>query len=251
MERRHVTLHSDGLGVLAYGHYGRPLLAFPSKQGHCHDYEDTGMVDAIAGLIDAGRVKLYCVDAMDGQTWHDNSLPLEERARQHGRYESWIVDDVVPWIHADCGGAQEIATTGVSLGAYHAVNFALKRADLFPLALAFSGNYDPGSWDGWGKRGDATYFNNPLDYLEHMGGDHLDWLRGRASILLVCGQGQWEDTTGALESSRRFAGLLEQKRLRHELDLWGHDVAHDWPSLARADRPPPAPLLLRRRRDPR
>ena len=59
----------------------RPAAAgVPSQQGHSHDYEDMGMVDAIAGLIDAGRVKLYCVDTIDGQTWHDDSLPLEERA---------------------------------------------------------------------------------------------------------------------------------------------------------------------------
>ena len=63
-----------------------------------------------------------------------------------------------------------------------------------------------------------------------MGGDHLTWLRGRLSIPLVCGQGKWEDTTGALESSRRLAGLLAEKRIPHELDLRGHDVPHDWPS---------------------
>ena len=52
----------------------------------------------------------------------------------------------------------------------------------------------------------TTYFNNPMDYVSHLEGDHLDWLRSQLSLLLVCGQGQWEDTTGALESTRRFAG---------------------------------------------
>jgi esterase/lipase superfamily enzyme len=69
-----------------------------------------------------------------------------------------------------------------------------------------------------------------IDYVGHLGGDHLDWLRGRVSLLLVCGQGQWEDTTGALDSTRRLAALLQSKGIRCELDLWGHDVAHDWPS---------------------
>jgi esterase/lipase superfamily enzyme len=137
---------------------------------------------------------------------------------------------VVPFVRWDCGGASELITCGVSLGAYHAANFALKRADAFPLAICMSGNYDPSAWDGWGERGDATYFNNPIDYVAHLGGDHLDWLRDRVSLLLVCGQGQWEDTTGALESTRTLAGLLESKGIRCELDLWGHDVAHDWPS---------------------
>jgi esterase/lipase superfamily enzyme len=74
------------------------------------------------------------------------------------------------------------------------------------------------------------YFNNPMDYVAHLGGDHLEWLRTRVSLLLVCGQGQWEDTTGSLEGTRRFASLLASKGIRHELDLWGYDVAHDWPS---------------------
>jgi esterase/lipase superfamily enzyme len=40
----------------------------------------------------------------------------------------------------------------------------------------------------------------------------------------------WEDTTGALVSTQRFAQLLAAKGLAHEADLWGYDVAHDWPS---------------------
>ena len=229
MERRHVPLHPEGLGLLAYGHYGRPLLAFPSERGHAHDYEDMGMVEAIAGLIEAGRVKLYCVDTIDGQTWHDESLPLEERARRHGAYEAWIVGTVVPFIHDDVGGAQEIAVTGPSFGAYHAANFALKRADLFPLAICQSGIYDV-SAVGWGERGDAVYFNNPADYVPHLQGDHLDWLRSRLSILLVVGSGQWEDTTGARVSTEAFAGQLAEKAVRHELDVWGSEFPHDWPS---------------------
>ena len=90
--------------------------------------------------------------------------------------------------------------------------------------------HDPGSLYAWGERGDAVYFNNPVAYVRNLRGDHLDWLRSRVSVLLICGQGQWEDTTGALESTKRFAGLLAEKGIPHELDLWGHDVPHDWPS---------------------
>ena len=234
MSGRPTELWSDAIGangaVVAYGHYGRPIVAFPAERGNAWEFENQGMIDAVAGLLDGGRLKLYCVESFDSASWSNTSLPLEDRAREHGRYESWLLDEVVPWIHADCGGPQDIATVGVSLGAYHAVNFALKRADLFPLALGLSGNYDPATWDAWGERGTAAYFNNPMDYLAHMEGDHLDWLRDRIRVLVVCGQGQWEDTTGALESSKRLAGVLSEKGIRHELDLWGHDVPHDWPS---------------------
>jgi len=217
-------------GVAVYGHWGRPVLVFPAERGDAGEFERHGMVGAVGDLVQEGRVKFYCVDSYDSESWSNRDIPLEERARRHQFYESWIVDEVVPFVRWDCGGAREVITCGVSLGAYHAANFALKRADLFPLAICMSGNYDPAAWDGWGERGDATYFNNPIDYVGHLGGDHLDWLRGRVSLLLVCGQGQWEDTTGALESTRRLAGLLQSKGIRCELDLWGHDVAHDWPS---------------------
>lgn len=216
--------------VRVYGHWGRPLLAFPAERGNAHDWEQAGMVDAVRPLVDAGRVKLYCVTSYDTATWRDDALSLEERARRHGVYERWICDEVVPWIREDCGGRDDVALAGCSFGAYHAANFALKRAELFAVALCMSGVYDVAVVGGSWERGDAVYFNNPMDYVAHLHGDHLDWLRSRVSLLLVCGQGQWEDTTGALESTRRFAGLLAEKGLRHELDLWGHDVAHDWPS---------------------
>ena len=88
----------------------------------------------------------------------------------------------MPAIHADLASPQEILLAGCSMGAYHAANFALRRADLFPLALCLSGTYDPSHWHGWGERGDAAYFHNPMDYVEHLGGEHLDWLRSRVSL---------------------------------------------------------------------
>lgn len=233
MKREHGAIYSPALdahgGVISYGHYGRPMLVFPSEQGASYDYENNGMIGAIADLIESGRVKVYCVDSFDRATWVDHGLPLEERARRHGYYEDWIVNHVVPFIFNDCGGPQELIVTGSSFGAYHAANFCLKRADIFPLAICLSGVYDV-SRVGWGDRAEATYFNNPMDYVKHMDGDHLNWIRERANLVLVAGQGMWEDTTGALDSTKEFAGVLASKGVRHELDLWGHDVPHDWPS---------------------
>lgn len=234
MNHEAAELWSDALGaagrVLRYGRWGRPVLVFPTEPGHACEFEDNGMVGALGSLIEAGRIKLYCVDGYNAASWSNRGISLEDRARNHGRYESWILGEVVPWIYRDCGGALEVVTLGCSLGAFHAANFALKRADLFPLALCLSGNYDPSSWHGWGERGPAVYFSNPVDYVPHLHGEHLDWLRARVSLLLVCGQGQWEDTTGSLDSTRQFAALLAARGIRHELDLWGYDVPHDWPS---------------------
>ena len=147
------------------------------------------------------------MDSFDKGTWNDESVDIEERARRHNIYEDWIVNHVTPRIHEDCGGFTEAIVTGCSFGAYHAANICLKRADLFPVAICQSGVYDI-NHVGWGEPGDAVYFNNPMDYVQHMEGDHLDWIRDRVSILLIAGQGQWEDTTGALESTKAFSQVL-------------------------------------------
>jgi len=73
------------------------------------------------------------------------------------------------------------------------------------------------------ERGDAVYFNNPVDFVTGLDGSD-------ASLLLVVGRGQWEDTTGALEHTLRFAELLRERGIRHELDVWGEEAPHDWPA---------------------
>ena len=81
MQRAQATLDAPALGgagtLIAYGHYGRPVLCFPAEGGSAGDFEANGMLDAVAPLVDAGRVKLYCVDSHDGATWSDTSLPTE------------------------------------------------------------------------------------------------------------------------------------------------------------------------------
>src|SRR5947207_14574760 len=91
-------------GVLVYGSWGRPLLVFPAQEGRRYEWEERGMIDAIAGLIDAGRVKVYCVDSWDCGSWHDEWLPLDERARRHGAYEAWLLEHVVPASQRGRGG---------------------------------------------------------------------------------------------------------------------------------------------------
>ena len=233
IDRVQVELEMPGFDragtVVRYGHYGRPVLVFPSEQGRAWDFESNGMLDAVSDLVEDGRAKIYCVDSADDRTWSDKSIPLEDRARGHGAYTSWILDHVVPWMGEDSPGSGEAIVTGASMGAYHALQIALSRADLFPVALCLSGNYNPSDWHAWGDRGEAAYFTNPTDHVAHLHGDHLDWLRSRLFVVLVVGQGAWEThPTGSLPSARQMAALLGEKGIPHELDEWGHDAAHDW-----------------------
>jgi esterase/lipase superfamily enzyme len=220
--------------VMAYGHFGTPVLFFPAEGGGAHDIENHGIIHVLAPAIEAGRIKVYAVDANDNESWSNRSIPSEERARRHNAYHAWIADEVAPAIHGDCGGYQPISTAGVSMGAYHAVNLTLRRADLFPHALGMSGNYDPASWHGWGEMGEQLYFNNPMAYVRNLHGEHLDWLRARVFIQLAVGSGPFEEQpTRALPSSWDLAHALWEKGIPCELDVWGEDTPHDWPSWQR------------------
>jgi esterase/lipase superfamily enzyme len=86
MSPRQVSLHGPALGasgdVLAYGHWGRPLLCLPSEAGSAGDAESYGIVTTIRSLLEAGRVKLHCVDSVDSTSWSEESRSLEDRARR-------------------------------------------------------------------------------------------------------------------------------------------------------------------------
>ncbi len=159
--RLRVPGHDADLEVVRHGTWGRPVLLFPSEGGSARDAEHNGTVDAVRHLIDAGRMSLFCVDSLDGWSWSDSDVPTEERARRGQTYTAWLSDVVLPWVLDQVGWDQRVITVGVSLGAYHAVHLTFQRADVAPLAIGLSGNYDPSSWNGWGDLGDATYFANP------------------------------------------------------------------------------------------
>ena len=117
--------HSDALRhemwLKVYGHAGRPVVAFPSQDGRYGDWEGWGMVDAVAGLIDVGRMRLIAVDSIDWQSWTNQSSPPGDRALRHEAYDRYIADELAPFVHT-LTGADRAWTTGASMGAYHAVN---------------------------------------------------------------------------------------------------------------------------------
>lgn len=230
MVRRYQKIYSPAIGremeVLAYGHYGPPMIAFPTGGGRFFDWENHGMIDAIAYWLEAGKVKLYCPDGIDHESWLNRTIDPGSRARRHGDYEDFIADSLTSSIRADCQSPEaKIAVTGCSLGAFHAANFALKFPHLFNYALCMSGRYDLDTICG---RSDSTdvFFNNPMAYTYHLNGEALDRVRWNTHLVLVCGQGAWEDI--CLAETQRLADLLAAKGISHERDLWGHDVEHHW-----------------------
>ena len=76
-----------------------------------------------------------------------------------------------------------------------------------------------------GYYNDDIYFNNPSDYAVNLHDPTIRSLLSNCSINIICGQGPWEH----VEWSTDIAARLGAAGIRHNLDLWGHDVSHDWP----------------------
>ena len=232
MDAQRVALVVPGtahrLGVVRHGHFGRPVLVLPGESGAAEDFASHGMVDAVGGLLDSGRLSLFCVDAPD-RAWSDPTDSVEERARRHTTYQHWLDEAVLPWIEEQTRGRHEMIAVGAGSGADHAVLYGFRRPDVAPLAIGLSGNYDLATWPASGQSGERAHLADGTAYVEGLGEDHLEQLRSRLSVLLVVGQDPSEtDPSGALPSTLRFARVLEDKHITHQLDVWGEDVAHEW-----------------------
>jgi esterase/lipase superfamily enzyme len=230
MRRRHELLPSGPMGrsmhLWAYGHFGLPVLVFPSAAGMAHEWEAQGMVDALAGLIDAGKLKLYCTESNVAEAWTRRDSDPAWRFERHRAFEDYVLSNLVPFIRADCRTPEiRLAVTGTSLGALYSANFALKYSSVFRYALCLSGRYDISSFAS-GFNDPVVYFNNPLAYVPNLSGEALERVRQETHLTLVCGQGQWED--GTLEETAQLGAVLAGKGISCTVDIWGRDVAHEW-----------------------
>ncbi|MEM6453632.1 MAG: alpha/beta hydrolase-fold protein [Acidobacteriota bacterium] len=232
MIRRHEMIQSPELErhvhVWCYGHWGAPVVAFPTAAGMAHEWERQGMVEALRPLIDGGRIKLYCPESNVAEAWTRRETDPRWRIQRHQRYEHFVLATLAPAIRRDCGGnmALPLAVVGASLGGFYAANFALKAPETFTYALCLSGRYEMTHFTG-GFNNLDVYFNNPLAYVANLSGESLARVQQNAHLTLVCGRGKWEE--GCFEETHALADALTHKGISHYRDIWGTDVSHDWP----------------------
>lgn len=213
------------MGLHLYGHYGAPILVFPTSGGDENEYAGQGMIEALGHHIDAGRVKFFCVNSMNNESWYDKQAHPRHRSYVQAMYDAYIAYEVAPFIRHQCQSPGiGITTSGASFGGYHAANTLFKHPETFRRCLALSGVYDirrfmDGDYD------DNFYFNNPVDYVANLSDGYLlDQLRG-CDIRLATGTGPYEDSGPTYQ----FSDVLARRGINHTVDNWGPDGGHDWP----------------------
>src|SRR5690349_743036 len=109
------------IGLARWGHYGVPVLVFPTAGGDGEEIERHYVVRVCGDLIESGRVKLYSCDSVAGKAMVSKDGPVEYRMWLLNQFFDAVRNEVIPAIWADSGGEQSIITAGASIGAFNAV----------------------------------------------------------------------------------------------------------------------------------
>ena len=212
--------------VSVYGHYGFALLLIPTAAADFEEYERFKLIEAIAPFINSGKVKVFSINSMNKESWMNNTMLPEHKAIRHNQFNQYVFNEVIPFIRTHTSNDTLIYTSGASFGALHAMNLFLKRPDIINGVISMSGvynltEYTKGFWD------EQVYYNSPIHYIPNLtDAFYIDKIKSSHHIHIYTGSGAHEDP----EANRRFSQVLWDKSIWHDLDIWGPDINHDWPT---------------------
>jgi len=212
--------------VAVYGHYGFALLLIPTAAADYLEYERFQLIDAIRPYIESGKVKVFSIDSINNESWMNRQMEPRHQAIRHQQWNEYVFNEVIPFIKTHTSADTPIIVSGASFGALHSANLFFRRPDLINGCLAMSGVYDLTEYTH-GYFDEDVYYNSPAHYLPNLS-DHgvLEQIRKSQHIHFLSGSGAYEDP----DASRRIAGILYNKGIWYELDIWGPDMKHDWPT---------------------
>ncbi len=226
MQRDYVKWYSPSLHremeLLAFGHRGFPVLVFPTSGGRFWEYDDRGMVAALAPKIERGELQVICVDSVDQESWYNRSIAPADRLHRQNAFDAYLALEAAPFIRNRTSWPR-FGATGCSFGGYHAVNMALRHPDLVTYAVSMSGAFDIPRRFLDGHYDTNAYLHSPLDYLPNLNDPaQLDLLR-RNYCVLAAG-----NHDPLFDQNVKMAHVLGTKGIPHVLDVW-EGFGHDWP----------------------
>lgn len=205
-----------------YGESGRGVLVFPSQDQRFYEWEDNGMIEVLAPMIEAGEFRLICCDSIDAETWSLTDGNHHDRIELHERWFNYIIEELIPQVSR----GEKLIVSGCSMGGYHAGNFFFRRPDLFDGIVSLSGLFHADYF--FPQYNDALiYQNSPLDFLANISKSHLllDQYSNK-TLIFCCGQGNYERITSG--STARLRDTLKNLDVDGWFDFWGKDVSHDF-----------------------
>ncbi|MBI2418258.1 MAG: esterase family protein [Ignavibacteriales bacterium] len=224
MQEQYYKWHSQYISrdfeMLVFGHSGFPVILFPTSKGKYYQNKDFKLLDSVHHFLEEGKVKIYCPDSLDADSWYNYGIHPADRVKTHIAYENLILHDVIPFAQYETG-RKKVAAAGCSFGGYHAANLAFRHPEKVAYMFSMGGAFDIKQFI-MGYYDDNSYYNNPPDYLS---GLQDDWYLSRLREMgIVLGTGEWDI---CLDENKRLSGLLRNLGVQHWLDIRS-ETGHDW-----------------------
>ncbi len=224
MRRDYHRWYSHALGrdmeLLIFGHAGAPCLVFPTSFGRFFEYEDRGMVAALAHRLKQGWLQLICVDSVFSETWYNDTRDTDSRMWREEQYEHYLLTEVLPLVRM-INPNRYLMATGCSFGATEAVIFTLRHPGVVRRVIGLSGLYDVRRFFNHYTQG--LYYHNPVDFIPNLTDPELLGRLRDTEIILAIGR----DDPSAW-SNELLSRQLWERGIGNALRLWD-GWCHDWP----------------------
>ncbi|HUI58876.1 MAG TPA: alpha/beta hydrolase-fold protein [Steroidobacteraceae bacterium] len=208
--------------LVRWGHYGAPVLVFPSAGGDCEEIEQFQLIAALGPLLEQGRLKVYSIDGNGVRGWLAGR-PVAACVRMQEDYAGFLSTEVLERIRQDCHDERiEPLLAGMALGAGSAMHAVCRRPELFGGAVCVSGVFDLAGRFGGVSAAQVGAFA-PETALAGLTASQLDRLRERM-LFMASGTGDLETP----QESRRMAAALAAGAIPQRLVLWGAERGHTW-----------------------
>lgn len=207
--------------LTVYGQSGTPIIGLPTRGATCSQWEKFGMIDGISYQLENGFNQLYCLTSVDKESFLNEKASPSQRMIRQKQYESYLVEEVVPFIREE-NNNHFIIIAGIDLGGYHAITTALKHPAEFGKAVGISGIYDINRFmDGFYS--DEVYYNNPMDFVPNLNNQPvLNKIRDIDFRLVSYEADDRQD------DAQRLSNVFRMKFIEHELDIWGIEDRDEW-----------------------
>ncbi|WP_111708701.1 esterase family protein [Lutibacter citreus] len=225
----------EEMELLVFGFAGEKVLFFPPRMGRFFDYENWNVIAALKEEIINGELQIFCVDSVDLESFYNSFKHPGYRIYRHIQYENYVLEEVLPLANS-INSNKNVISAGCSLGAYHAVNIAMRHPHLFSRVVGMSGRYDLTKSSGYfedllsGFHNDFVYFNMPNQFLKNLNDPVLIQKLCNMDIILAIGK---EDTF--LDSNYELSNIFNEKGIPHQLFEWDGEAhkAYYWRKMVK------------------
>ena len=203
--------------MLTIGDWGYPIILFPTSRGRYYENKDFKLTESVRYFVESGKIKLYCLDSIDRDTWYARHLHPAVRVLNHICYDRMVSEELIPSISYECN-VNKVGVAGCSFGGFQALNFAFRHPEQVAYMFSMGGAFDIKQFlDGYYD--ENAYFNNPPDYIPNANNGNFHDMK------IVLGTSEHDFCKG---ENQNMSYILHTKGIAHWLDIRPY-ANHDWP----------------------